>query len=49
VVPEIATVEVWQNILSDMMPLLIVCLGQTIVLIVAASICPSRRLSLSPA
>jgi len=35
VVPEIATVEVWQNILSDMMPLLIVCLGQTIVLIIA--------------
>ena len=35
VVPEIATVEVWQNILSDMMPLLIVCLGQTVVLIIA--------------
>ncbi|MXQ14612.1 ABC transporter permease [Microvirga makkahensis] len=35
VVPEIITVEVWQNILSDMMPLLIVCLGQTVVLIVA--------------
>jgi ribose/xylose/arabinose/galactoside ABC-type transport system permease subunit len=34
-VPEIATLGVWQNILSDMMPLLIVCLGQTVVLIIA--------------
>jgi ribose/xylose/arabinose/galactoside ABC-type transport system permease subunit len=34
-VPEIVTWGVWSNILSDMMPLLVVAIGQTFVLIVA--------------
>ena len=35
VVPPIGTVEVWRNILSDMIPLLVVAIGQTFVLLVA--------------
>src|SRR5690606_7275959 len=34
-VPEILTFGVWSNILSDMMPLLVVAIGQTFVLIIA--------------
>ncbi len=35
VVPSVGTVEVWRNILSDMIPLLVVAIGQTFVLLVA--------------
>lgn len=35
VVPSLGTAEVWRNILSDMIPLLVVAIGQTFVLLVA--------------
>ena len=35
VVPSVGTLEVWRNILSDMIPLLVVAIGQTFVLLVA--------------
>jgi len=35
IVPRIASVETFQNILSDMLPLIVVALGQTVILIIA--------------